>query len=121
MSLIKDLANGFSVIFRYHPEQCVEEDEETFLTTATAVAIKNGIISKEDAIELIKAQRGSIENGKKSQAKVDSEIQILPSDNSSHRTDSTMEKVEATNVDIKPAGELKNNVRQPGGRDREEK
>ena len=60
-------------------------------------------------------------NGEKSQRKVDSEIQILPSDNSSHRTDSTMEKVESTNVDIKPAGELENSVRQPGGRDRESK
>ncbi len=108
-------------MFGDHPEQYVEEDESLGLTTATAVAIKEGSISKEDAIELIKTQRGTLENGKKSQAKVDSEIQILPSDNSSHRIDSTMEKVEATNVDVKPAGELENNVRKPGGRDRDAK
>ncbi len=121
MSFIGELLNGFSIIFGDHPEQYVEEGDEALLTTAIAVAIKEGSISKGEAIELIKTQRGSLESGKKSQEKVDSEIQILPSDNSSHRTDSTMEKVESTNVDIKPAGELENSVRQPGGRDRESK
>lgn len=121
MSFIGEVMRGLNIIFGDHPEQYVEEDEASGLTMATAVAIKDGSISKEEAIELIKAQRGSFERGKKSQEKVDAEIQILPSDNSSHRTDSTMEKVESTNVDVKPAGELENSVRQPGGRERDAK
>lgn len=121
MSFFGEVLHGLNIIFGDHPEQYVEEDNEALLTTTTAVAIKNGTITKEQAIELIKASKDSSSNGEKSQRKVDSEIQILPSDNSSHRTDSTMEKVESTSVEVKPAGELENNVRQSGGRDRESK
>lgn len=119
MGLFSSMSKGFKALFSDDPNQYAEDGSEANLTTVSAVAIKNGELSKEDAARLIQAQRESAKMAEASNAKVEAEIKILPSDKSDFRDDDTINRVQATNVKVKPAGELENHERKPGGRERE--
>ena len=119
MGILSAIGKGFKTLFSDDPNQYVEDENGANLTTVSAVAIKDGNLSKEDAANLIRAQRESIKMAETSNAKVEAEIKILPSDKSDFREDDTINRIQATNVTVKPAGELENHERQPGGRERE--
>ncbi len=119
MGILSAIGKGFKTLFSDDPNQYVEDENGANLTTVSAVAIKDGNLSKEDAANLIRAQRESIKMAETSNAKVEAEIKILPSDKSDFREDDTINRIQATNVTVKPAGELENHERKPGGRERE--
>jgi len=119
MGILSAIGKGFKTLFSDDPNQYVEDENGANLTTVSAVAIKDGNLSKEDAANLIRAQRESIKMAETSNAKVEAEIKILPSDKSDFIEDDTINRIQATNVTVKPAGELENHERKPGGRERE--
>lgn len=119
MGLLSTVGKGLKALFADDPNQYVEDADEANLTTVAAVAIKNGSISKEDAAKLIQSQRDSVKRAEESNAKVEAEIQILPSDKSDFRNDATMEQAQSTKVNVRPASELENHERKSGGKERD--
>lgn len=120
MGILSHLLNAGNKLFADDPTQYVESDDES-LATVSAVAIKEGKLSKDDAVTLLGSFKKFKGISEAFQTKVENAIRLLPSDKSDFRDDSTVEKVKATNIDSKPAGELENHQRARGGRARDDR
>lgn len=115
------MASGLKSIFADDPTQYVEVSGVGSLTTAAAIGMKEGIINQKEAIELIKVNKGTDIAAENIEQRIEASITLNPSDKNDFRNDSTMENAQKVKVETKPAGELENHARMPGGREREDK
>ena len=118
MGLLKEVGKGLKELFGDNPDQYVEINDDESLMSAAALAIKGKVITKEVALELIGFRKKKDEEAKKRAKSVEDEIQILPSDKSSFRNDSTIEEINSRKIDTRPASELENHKRIKGGKSR---
>ena len=115
------LGSAMKTIIGNDPEQYVEDIDGASLTTVAAVGLKEGKINQKEAVELINAQRKNGEQADLVSQRVERDIVLTPSDKTDFRNDATMESAQKVKVDTKPAGELANHERVPGGRERDDK
>ena len=124
MGFIRNVINGIGTgakkIFASDPSSYVESAGES-LKTAIALAVKEGVMSKKEAAEIIRAERENERDALAIDKRIENGVQLSPSDKTDFRSDSTMEKVQSVNVEVKPAGQLPNQERASGGRDRDSK
>ena len=115
------LGSAMKTLIGNDPEQYVEDVDGASLTTVAAVGLKEGKINQKEAVELINAQRKNNEKAELVSQRVERDIVLTPSDKSDFRNDATMDSAQNVKVEAKPAKELENHERVPGGRDRDEK
>ena len=115
------LGSAMKSILGNDPEQYVEDTDGVSFTTAAAIGLKEGKITQKEAVELINAQRKNGEQADLVSQRVERDIVLTPSDKTDFRNDATMDSAQKVKVDTKPAGELANHERVPGGRERDDK
>ncbi len=117
-SVLKGIGAGLKKFVSDDPNLYVETAGEG-LTTSGAVAVKDGKMSKTEVAELMRALRENERDAERVNQKIENGVKLTPSDKTDFRDDQTMEKVKGSNVSVRPAGELENHERQPGGRERD--
>lgn len=119
-SVMNGIGTGLKKFISNDPSLLVETTGEG-LTTSVAVAVKEGNMTKKEAAELIRALRENEKDANATDQRIENGVKLTPSDKTDFRNDSTMEKTQSVNVEIKPAGELPNHERAAGGRERDSK
>ena len=121
MGVFSGVARVINSLFIETESQFVSDDDDKNLEGTLVRSVKEGNFPKEDAKQLIETYMLSvIKKAENLSKRIENSVPLLPSDKSDFRNDSTVEKA-SIYVETKPAGELENHRRTPGGRGRGQK
>ena len=118
MGFFSDLGKGFNALFGSDPSQYVEESDWEGFKGEIAIGVKDKLISKKDAEELMGAYKVSfIERVKIFARKIEDSIRLLPSD----RETSTIQKAKINLKNDEMSKQEEQTIREHNGYDDEEK
>ena len=121
MGVLSGVSRVCKSLFGETESQFVPYDDDKNLEGTLVRSVKEGNFSKKDAKELLQTYMlSAVNKAKELSKKIENSITILPSDKTDFRNDSTVEQA-SIHVETKPAGELENHKRTPGGRGRGQK
>lgn len=119
MGVLSGIARVGKSLFIETTSQFVEYDDDKTLENTLVDSVKNGF-SKINAKDLLGTSMNIGKKARDYSKKIDDSVRLSTSDKTDFRNDTTMENA-SIHVETKPAGELDNHRRTPGGRVRGQK